>query len=74
MRRGRRALEPLDLSERAPGQHQRDQQQGLELGLETIDPQRQPDVPPEKQTREPIVWEEFDAQPVTLRMSVLLEP
>ena len=40
----------------------------------TIDPQRQPDVPPERQTFDPTVWEAFDAQPVTLRMSVLLEP
>ena len=40
----------------------------------TIDPQRQPEVAPERQTAEPTVCEAFDAQAVTLRMSVLLEP
>ena len=39
-----------------------------------IDPQRHPEVAPEIQTAVPVTCEAFDAQALTLRMSVWLEP
>jgi hypothetical protein len=47
---------------------------GSSTSAATIDPQRQPEVAPERQTSEPTVCEELDAKLVKLRMSVMLEP